>query len=155
MKMQFVLEGPSLGKGKTCETVIRSLPDWFGIEESIRNYAMEINSLPTFLAIEEDRTLGFITLEQHTPYSAEVYVMGVLPEFHRKGIGRALMERVETYAKRNDVEYLQVKTLGPSNPDENFAKTRAFYMATGFRPMEEFTQIWNDKNPCLILVKRI
>jgi len=155
MKKQLVLEGPSLGKGKTCETVIRSLPDWFEIEEAIRNYAIEIDLLPTFLATEDDRMLGFITLKQHTPYSAELYVVGVLPEFHRNGIGWALMEQAEAYAKGNGVEYLHVKTLGPSNLDKNYAKTRAFYMATGFRPMEKFTQIWNDQNPCLILVKRI
>ena len=153
--MQLSLEGPSLGKGKTCETVIRSLPDWFEIEEAIQNYAVEINSLPTFLAIEDDRTLGFVTIKRHNPYAAEVYVMGVLPDFHRKGIGRALMEQTEAYAKGTGVEYLQVKTLGLSNPDENYAKTRAFYMAMGFCPIEEFTQIWNDQNPCLILVKRI
>ncbi len=45
MKKQFVLECPFLGRGKTCETIIRSLPDWFGIEEAIQNYADEINLL--------------------------------------------------------------------------------------------------------------
>ena len=155
MSEQYTIEGPSFGKAKTCERIIRSLPDWFGIEEAIQNYVVEIDSLPTFLAIDNDQTLGFITVKHHTPYAAEVYVMGILAEFHLKGIGRALMEQAEAYVKSLDVEYLQVKTLGPSNPDENYAKTRAFYVAMGFRPMEEFTQIWNDENPCLILVKRI
>ena len=155
MKKQFVLEGPFLGRGKTCETIIRSLPDWFGIEEAIQNYADEINSLPTFLANENGSPIGFITLKQHTPYSTEVYVMGIMPDQHRKGIGRTLMEQAEVYAKGTGVEYFQVKTLGPSNPDKNYVRTRAFYLAMGFRPLEEFTQIWNDQNPCLILVKRI
>ena len=155
MSEQYIIEGPSFSKAKTCERIIRALPDWFGIEDAIQNYASEINSLPTFLASENRRTLGFITLKQHTPYAVEVYVMGVRAKFHRKGIGRMLMEQAEAYSKELGVEYMHVKTLGPSHPDENYAKTRAFYIAIGFRPMEEFTRIWNDENPCLILVKRI
>lgn len=81
--------------------------------------------------------------------------MGVLPAFQHGGIGRALMESAEQYAKSQQIEYLQVKTLGPSNDDANYAKTRAFYAALGFRPLEEFTQIWDENNPCLIMVKRI
>lgn len=155
MIKQFNIEGPFLGKVKTCEKIIRSLPDWFGIEDAVQNYAVEINSLPTFLAFEDGQTVGFVTLKQHTPYSVEVYVMGVLMDYHRLGIGRTLMEHPQSYAKGLGVEYLQVKTLGPSNPDENYTKTRAFYLAMGYRPIEEFAQIWNDQNPCLILVKRI
>jgi ribosomal protein S18 acetylase RimI-like enzyme len=49
---------------------------------------------------------------------------------------------------------MQVKTLGPSRPDEHYAKTRAFYEALGFRPLEEFKQIWDENNPCLVMVKR-
>jgi hypothetical protein len=48
-----------------------------------------------------------------------------------------------------------VKTLGPSSDDSNYAKTRAFYSAMGFRPLEEFKQIWDEHNPCLVMVKRI
>jgi ribosomal protein S18 acetylase RimI-like enzyme len=81
--------------------------------------------------------------------------MGILPTFHHGGIGRALMENAERYAKAQQIEYLQVKTLGPSNDDVNYASTRAFYSAMSFRPLEEFTQIWDENNPCLVMVKRI
>ena len=57
--------------------------------------------------------------------------------------------------KTSSVEYLQVKTLGPSHPDENYASTRAFYLAMGFRPLEEFKHIWDEHNPCLIMVKKL
>jgi len=151
----FIIEDPSSGNSRVCVPIIQSLPDWFGIEEAIQGYAIEMDLLPTLLAISEERVLGFLTLKQHNPYSMEIYVMGVISEMHRNGIGRALMGRAEAYAKGLDVEYLQVKTLGPSAIDANYAKTRAFYMAMGFRPLEEFNQIWGDQNPCIILVKRI
>jgi ribosomal protein S18 acetylase RimI-like enzyme len=50
---------------------------------------------------------------------------------------------------------MQVKTLGPSNPDPGYARTRAFYEALGFRPLEELKQIWDEQNPCLIMVKQL
>jgi hypothetical protein len=52
------------------------------------------------------------------------------------------------------VEYLQVKTLGPSWPDPGYERTRRFYEARGFVPLEEIHGLW-EHNPCLILVKRL
>jgi hypothetical protein len=66
-----------------------------------------------------------------------------------------LRQEAEVYLKSQGVEYLQVKTLSPSNPDPAYAQTRTFYLAMGFRPLEEFEQIWDGHNPCLILVKRL
>ncbi len=149
------MEGPCFGKGALCEAVLRALPDWFGIEEAVRQYAVDIDCLPTILVMDGDRVLGFLSVKIHNEYSAEVYVMGVRPEAQRQGIGRGLVERAEAFLRERGIEYLQVKTLGPSHPDEHYAKTRAFYLAMGFRPIEEFSQIWNVENPCLIMVKRI
>ncbi len=153
--MKFVIDTPSFGKSTLCEPILRSLPDWFGIEEDITKYLTDIDRLPTFLAFGEDRVLGFLTLKQHFPHSAEILVMGCLPEVHRKGIGRALYERAEGWLLDQGVEYLQVKTLGPSHPDPGYAVTRAFYQALGFEPIEEFKQIWDENNPCLVLVKKL
>ncbi len=96
-----------------------------------------------------------LSLKQHTPYSAEVYVMAVLQEAHRKGIGRTLISSAEDWLKSRGVQYLQVKTLGPSDPDEGYATTRSFYEAVGFKPLEEFKQIWDEDNPCLIMIKKL
>lgn len=49
----------------------------------------------------------------------------------------------------------EVKTLAPSHPDRNYAKTRAFYQRVGFRPLEELPELWGEANPCLLMVKRI
>ena len=53
------------------------------------------------------------------------------------------------------VEYLQVKTRGPSKPDAGYEKTRAFYLAYGFRPLEEFPLLWDADNPALQMIKTI
>jgi GNAT superfamily N-acetyltransferase len=119
----------------------------------VRNYVREVAGLPTFAVGRNG--LGFLTLKLNTEAAAEIYVMGVRPESHGRGIGSALLEAAESFLRAREVEYLQVKTLGPSRPSEHYAATRGFYAARGFKPLEELTAIWGEENPCLIMVKRI
>lgn len=153
--MNFTIDGPLTGRSKVCTPILRTLPEWFGIEESLQKYASEIEHLPTFLASHAGQVVGFLSIKQHFSQSAEVYVMGILSAAQRKGIGQSLILEAESWLRENRVEYLQVKTLAPSNDDPNYAKTRAFYLALGFKPLEEFSQIWDQSNPCLIMVKRL
>ena len=145
-------------RARLCEVTLRSLPEWFGIESAIQDYVRDVASLPTFAAwaqsTEGDEPGGFLSLKLHTPSAAEVYVMGVRREFHGRGLGTALVGAAEDFLRARAVEYLQVKTLGPSRPSRGYARTRQFYEARGFRPLEEIHGLWAG-NPCLILVKRL
>ncbi|MGF1523693.1 MAG: GNAT family N-acetyltransferase [Leptolyngbyaceae cyanobacterium] len=138
----------------SCEPILRLLPEWFGIESAIVHYIQEIDLLPTLLAYSQKQTTGFLTLKQHNEFAAEIYVMAVHPKFHRQGIGQQLVEAAEAELQKLGIEYLQVKTLGPSKQDPNYAKTRKFYESVGFKPLEEFLTLWG-KNPCLQMVKRL
>jgi N-acetylglutamate synthase-like GNAT family acetyltransferase len=151
----FTIEGPCFDKGQVCEPILRSLPAWFGIEEAIVQYVADIDHLPTFLACEAGEVIGFLSIKQHYLTSAEVLVMGIRPDSHRQGMGRTLLHQAQVWLKDQGVEYLQVKTVGPSCSDANYAKTRAFYQAMGFTPLEELLKLWDENNPCLILVKRL
>jgi ribosomal protein S18 acetylase RimI-like enzyme len=153
--VEFVVQGPLLGQAVLCEPILRSLPQWFGIEEAVVHYVQEIEHLPTFLAVADGRVAGFLSLKEHFAEAAEVYVMGLRVEYHRRGLGCALVERAEEWFRSRGGEYLQVKTLSPARADENYARTRAFYRAMGFRPLEEFPHLWDEANPCLLLVKAL
>ena len=144
-----------MNMGSTCEPILRALPDWFGIEEAIVQYVKEIDGLPTWLAVDGDKTAGFLTIKKHTPYAAEILVMGVRRTLHRRGAGRALVLAAEQELHRQGIQFLQVKTLSASHPDENYARTRAFYFAMGFRPLEEMPGLWGPANPCLLMVKSL
>jgi GNAT superfamily N-acetyltransferase len=137
-------------RSRLCESILRELPDWFGIEEATAAYIRDVAELPTF-AVGDD---AFLSLKLHTPLAAEVYVMGVRPGRHREGLGTALLEAAESYLRELSVEFLQVKTLGPSHPDPGYANTRSFYVARGFVALEEIHDLW-ENNPCLLLVKRL
>jgi GNAT superfamily N-acetyltransferase len=96
-----------------------------------------------------------LTLRAHTPYAAEIVVMGVVPEQHRCGIGRAMLEAAEAWLAGRDITYLRVKTLSPRSADEGYAATRAFYYGSGFRPLEEMPDLWGRDQPALQMVKTV
>lgn len=146
----LVVESPA-ERSALCRSILEQLPDWFGIEEAVRKYIREVAELPTFAAGRD----AFLSLKLHNEAAAEIYVMGVGPERHRQGLGTALVRAAEAFLRARRVEYLQVKTLGPSRPDTHYAATRRFYESCGFRPLEELTGLWDEENPCLIMVKHL
>lgn len=143
----------SSGSGSICRRILGALPAWFGIEESVENYVAVADRSPTVIASLDGEDVGILTVVSHNEYAAEVYVMAVLPDYHRQGIGRTMLEHVERFLASSDVEFLQVKTLSSSRPDEGYEKTRAFYLSYGFRPLEEFPDLWNPQNPALLMIK--
>jgi len=134
--------------------LLRALPDWFGIEQALRRYVDDARTKPTYLAVDSgtSEAIGALLVTRHFPESAEMHVLAVDPEQHRRGIGTALARRFEEDMRADGVRLLEVKTLGPSFPDESYAKTLAFYRAIGYLPLEELQGFW-DEEPCLILVK--
>lgn len=140
-------------KEQIAATILHQLPEWFGLPESTQEYITKSRELPFWAAVEED-VLGFIVLKETSRYTAEIYVMGVLKESHRKGIGQALFEEFQTYAKEHGYEYIQVKTVQKGHYKE-YDITNAFYEKMGFRELECFPTLWDEWNPCQIYVKRV
>ena len=111
--------------------------------------------MPTLLVKDGDDDIGFLSINKHFPDSAEIYCMGILPHYHRKGIGKLLIKELENYLKDKGVKILQVKTVSAERECSAYAKTRAFYKSVGFIPLEVFPTLWDKANPCLILIKQI
>jgi len=135
------------------ERLLRDLPEWFGIESAIQRYVEEARALPTTAALDGDRVVGVCVIRHHTPVAAEIEVLAVDRKLHRRGVGRQLLQHVEDELCQCGIVLLQVKTFGPSGVSEDYARTRAFYAALGFLPLEERTDIWGPEDPCLISVK--
>jgi GNAT superfamily N-acetyltransferase len=134
--------------------VLRALPEWFGIEAAIVDYVNAVRGLTTYAAFRGDEAIALLAVKVHNPRAAEVYVMGVLPEHHGHGVGSALLAGAEDALRERRIEYMQVKTLGPSRESRGYEATRRFYEARGFVPLEEFADLWPG-NPCLLLVKHL
>ena len=135
------------------DRLLRSLPDWFGIEESIVEYVRDAESKPAYVAVEESGVVvGVMLVTRHFPECAEIHLMAIDPTRHRTGIGRRLVAELEGDLRADGVQLLEVKTLGPSEPYEYYGRTRDFYRSVGFIPVEEIIGLWPG-NPCLIMVK--
>lgn len=62
-------------------------------------------------------------------------------------------QALEKYAKIN-YKYLQVKTVDEGHYKE-YDQTIAFYKKMGFSKLEVFPDLWDEWNPCLVMVKAI
>jgi GNAT superfamily N-acetyltransferase len=143
------------GAGTICRSILDLLPSWFGIPEAVDDYVRTARTEPSIIASVAGVDIGITTIKLHSQYAAEVYLMAVHPAYHRRGVGRAMLVHLERNLATRGVEYLQVKTLSASRPDPGYDKTRAFYLAYGFRPLEEFPALWDPSNPALQLVKSV
>jgi ribosomal protein S18 acetylase RimI-like enzyme len=110
------MRSEAAGAGEICRRVLGTLPTWFGISTSVDNYVALADRSPTVVGSLGSEDVGFLVLARYGRYAAEVYVMAVLPEFHRQGIGRALLGYAEAMLAADGVEFLQVKTLAPASP---------------------------------------
>ena len=141
------------GKSQICERILRALPDWFGIEQAIVDYARDVQVMRMFGISDGSEIVGFAALNIHNQWTAEIHVMGILADYHRRGLGRKLVDHCEAFLTKGGFRFLTVKTLGPSRESAEYEKTRLFYENLGFLPLEEFKTLWDESNPCLFMVK--
>jgi len=138
-------------KQKVTRVVLEALPDWFGVSESRENYITESADLPFIAAYDEEKPVGFICLKETGKATMEIDVMGVLAEYHRNGIGRALFQKAKEIARESGYEFLQVKTV-QMGKYEDYDRTNRFYQSLGFKEFEVFPLLWDEWNPCQIYV---
>lgn len=137
-------------KAAVAESILTRMPDWFGLPESTRRYIEDSRALPFAACMKDGKAAGFAVLRETSPYAAELYVMGVLPEYHRQGIGTALFRAVKAHAQAQGYEFLQVKTV-QSGHYEVYDRTNRFYQRMGFRELEVLP-LWDEWNPCQVYV---
>lgn len=140
-------------KAQLAREILEALPEWFGIPESTGAYVEGCKALPFAALYHGEDAVGFCALKQTASQAGELYVLGILPNLHRKGGGRMLMSWAEGYARKAGWKLLQVKTLDALARSAEYDRTREFYHAMGFLDLECFPTLWDEKNPCLVLVK--
>ena len=77
--------------------------------------------------------------------------MGVLKDYHRKGVGRKLFEQAKEEARQRGYTFMQVKTV-QMGKYEDYDATNRFYQSLGFKEFEVFPTLWDEWNPCQIYV---
>jgi GNAT superfamily N-acetyltransferase len=147
------IEGPLTGVEVACERVLRTLPSWFGREESLLEYAHNTARLPTFVVKDGETIVGFLSLQERFPEAWEVNCVAIDAAYRSQGWGRRLQECVESWLISRGAALLQVKTLAQSHPSTAYAETREFYLSLGYKPVEVFPTLWAIDLPVLQLIK--
>lgn len=136
------------------ERILRSLPAWFGIEESLLEYVESARTQESYLVLAGDVVVGVGLVVRRFPESAEIELLAVHADHRGRGAGRVLIEAIVEAVTRDGIQLLSVHTVGPSYEDEAYAATRAFYRRVGFVPVQEFEGLdW--EGPTLLMVRAL
>ncbi len=149
--MKVVEITDDLEKMEITRTVLEVLTDWFGIPEAREEYIHDSLGKFFLCAYEGDNPIGFLYLKQTGKDTVELAVIGVLKEYHRKGIGKALFENAKKKACEKGYSFIQVKTV-QMGKYADYDKTNMFYLSLGFKEFEVFPTLWDEWNPCQVYV---
>jgi len=131
--------------------ILEALHDWFEVDESREKYIADCADWVFFAAKEAGEYAGFLCLKETGDATVELAVMGIMKEYHRRGLGRALFEEAKKAAIQAGYSFMQVKTVQMGVYDD-YDITNRFYRALGFKEFEVIKEIWGEENPCQIYV---
>lgn len=136
--------------------ILEKLPEWFGNKQALDDYVEKVRELMYWVALNEsNKCIGFFAVKIHYRYTGDIFVCGVLPEHQHNGIGKALYNVVENYFIQIGCKYVIVKTLSDVVNFKPYVQTREFYKSIGFESLITLTEMWDEENPCLIMLKRL
>ena len=141
--------------GPSCDAIIASLPYHFGQPEGVRMCADAVRSSQGLVAVQDDEVVGFLTVEPHFDRAAEITWMAVRADRRRRGIGRALVDRLCEQLRAEGRTLLVVLTVSPSDdeeaePDDGYQTTRTFYESAGFVLARDLDGLWDGDIPVLM-----
>ena len=141
-------------KEKIAREILCGLQEQFGLPESTAEYINCSKEMSFWADIENRQVRDFIALKETSTYTLEIYVMGVLKEFHRYKIVTKLFKACYDYAKEQGYLYMQVKTVKEGCYDV-YDITNSFYKKLGFKEFECFPTFWDQWNPCQVYIMDI
>ena len=116
----------------TIVEMAKSLRQWF-TELGVQQIAGDLRTQKGLVALEDENVAGFVTYAVAVDERvAELTWIAVHPNFHRKGIGRSLVEALEEVLVSLGVSAIEVSTVADTVEYEPYTRTRSFYHALGF-----------------------
>ena len=131
--------------------ILEALTAWFEVEESREAYIAGCADWIFLADAENGEYRGFLCLKETGRATAELAVMGVRTEYHRAGIGAALVAKAKQIAREKGYAFMQVKTVQMGKYPE-YDITNLFYLHCGFQEFEVIPTLWDADNPCQIYV---
>jgi GNAT superfamily N-acetyltransferase len=118
--------------------LVETLPEWFDADARGRAIPVDIRHQDGFIAVEGDQVVGFVTLFV-SEGRLNIGWLGVRLDRHGRGIGTALLNSAEDFARQNGLKEIATFTLGDGVDYEPYEATRAFYFRKGFAVYQRST----------------
>jgi ribosomal protein S18 acetylase RimI-like enzyme len=124
-----------------CLRVIASLPRFFGTAAEGGDHSLEdLRADGGLVAVAPGGdVIGFVTWRQHLEGAAEVSWMAVHATLRGRGVGTALLRRLESSLHAHRFRTLSLLTSASSH---TYQPTRAFWEARGFTPILTLDKLW-------------
>jgi GNAT superfamily N-acetyltransferase len=107
-------------------------------------YCDKIIDRDVFAAVIDDVSRSLIALDYHFGLTCNIWLLGVMPQFHRRGIGAELIACAEREARLRGCRQLAVETVSPRMNSPEYEITRRFYQRLDFIPFVEFEPAPSD-----------
>ena len=144
----------ALDDAEACDAIVASLPEWFGMEQGIRDCAEAVRNQRGLVFERDGSVVGFLTVVDRTGATSEITWLAVHARTRRRGVGTQLVEALVADLRSRGVSMLVVQTLSDrEDPGPEYAETRAFYLAKGFVPAAEL-DLYPD-NPIQLMSRRL
>ncbi|MEM6614879.1 MAG: GNAT family N-acetyltransferase [Cyanobacteria bacterium P01_C01_bin.72] len=116
------------------------------LDEMMSGYFTNSDSEELWLTYDDSnpKAIAFCAPEQMTEGTWNLYLIAVHPDFHRQGIGKAMIRHIEHVLLVRGVRILLVETSGL----DSFKSTRTFYLSLGYEQeaqIREFYAAGEDK----------
>lgn len=122
----------SLERAMDADVYFAMHPDWRVTQKSAVAAVCADPSMRVWVALEGERTAGFVALRLHAEDGiGEIYMIAVDPDFQRRGIAAALTSHSLDWFRRAGMSVAMVETGG----DPGHAPARSTYEASGFRAL--------------------
>jgi ribosomal protein S18 acetylase RimI-like enzyme len=141
-----------------CDRIVLGLPYHFANEDGRRECAAAVRRDAGLVAEEGGEVVGFLTYVRRFDEAAEITWMAVRADRRRRGIGRAMIDRLVEQLIAEGRRILLVLTVSPSDPgsepDDGYGSTRAFYRSTGFVLGRDLRGEW-DADTAVVMVRTL
>jgi ribosomal protein S18 acetylase RimI-like enzyme len=106
-------------------------------------------SSSTWVAEADGEVVGFVVASRQPPRVGHIITIDVVDAWRRRGVGSALMEVAESWARKAGLGLMYLETA------ENNLAAQRFYEARGYRTVDKVDRYYSNSLAAWVMVKRL